>query len=239
MILINIAICEDEKKQQLKIKKMIENLKLSETYELHTFSSGEELIDSYDNDQRFSIILLDMKMNELNGIQTAEIVRRYDKNCVIIIITSILKYAVDGYSIDAFDFILKPVDEVKFSRVILKAVKMVQSFMNQTYVIETREKTAVLKLSDILYLESNGRKVLIHCENEIYENNENITSAEKKLISEGFIRISRYYLVNMKHIKEFSVKRILMSNQIYLNFSNKYCKDVRKKYMQYIMEMMI
>jgi DNA-binding LytR/AlgR family response regulator len=175
-------------------------------------------------------------MKEMGGIETAEIIRKYDKNCVIIIITAILEYAVDGYSINAFEFILKPINKDKFDKVLIKAIHKVQFFDNQTYVIEVRERTLVLRLSSIIYFESLARKVLINCDDAIYENNENITTVEEKLKEKGFIRISRYYLVNLRHIKEVGVNDIVLSNGSALNYSHKFTNDIKKKYMEYMME---
>lgn len=236
---MNIAICEDEVEQQNILKKMIHNIDLKIPYRINIFSSGESLIKAYDNGLRFSIILLDMQMKEINGIKTAKIVRRYDMNCIIIIVTSILEYAVEGYGINAFDFILKPVGMDKFQHVMKRAIKKLQEYENQKYIIETREKTIVLKLPNILYVESNGRKVNIICEKENYVSNENITNIENKLIAKGFVRISRYFLVNMAHIKEVDVKEILLDNGKSLSMSNKLREKVKNQYMDYMIEGMI
>lgn len=155
---MRIAICEDDKMQQQELEALILSFSLAESIELIKFDSGEELIEAYRKNQRFSIILLDMQMDGLDGIQTAKIVRKYDKNCPIIIITAIMEYAIKGYSIDAYDFILKPVKEEKFKRILSKVVKEIQVAANKVYVIQTRDKTSVLKLIEIIYIESDKKE---------------------------------------------------------------------------------
>ena len=233
--MLKIAICEDEKEQQQILERLITSERLSELYELDKFDSGEDLVSVYEAGQRFSIILLDMKMKELDGIQTAEIIREYDENCIIIIITSIIEYAVSGYSIDAYDFILKPIDEKKFSKVFKSAVKIIQADKNKSYVIQMRDNITVLRLSDIVYFESDRRKVIIHCKKEKYSDNENISNVEKKLLADGFVRISRYYLVNMQHIKKIAANSIMMSTGDLLKCSKNYQKDIKIKYMNFMM----
>jgi transposase len=136
--MLESAICDDDIIQQKRMEKLFLEIGLKESINLRKFDSGERLIKSYEAGDRYSIILLDMLLNELDGIQTAEIIRKYDKNCLIIIITSIMEYAVDGYSIDAYHFILKPFDKEKFSRVLNNAIKELQNRMNKTYLIQTR-----------------------------------------------------------------------------------------------------
>ncbi|WP_341876818.1 LytTR family DNA-binding domain-containing protein [Defluviitalea saccharophila] len=233
--MLTIAICEDEIFQQQQLEKMIFNMGLKESINLHKFESGEELIQAYEGGERYSIIFLDMRMNELDGIQTAEIIRKWDKTCLIIIITSIMEYAIKGYSIHAYDFILKPVDKEKFSKVFRKAIKEIQVIMNKTYTIQTRDKTIVLRLANIIYIESDKKRVIIHTTEKSYVGNENITKTESILMHDGFIRISRYYLVNINHIKEIGVKTLMLTSGVELNYSDKYRDIIKKEYMKYMM----
>jgi len=233
---VNIAICDDLEQHQLEMKKIIRDLETDEKLRLCVFSSGEELLEAYEKNQRFSIILLDMQMKKLDGIQTAKVVREYDKDCIIIIVTSILEYAVEGYGINAFDFVLKSAVSEKLKDVLLKAIRNIKMYHNQSYLIQTRDKVAGVKLSEILYFESNGKKVIVNCDDKTLVNNESISVAQKKLISNGFIRVSRYYLVNMYHLKEIRVKSLVLSNGEVLNYSSKLKSELKEKYMEYMME---
>ena len=233
--MLKIAICEDDKQQQQIIERLTIQSEKAQSAEIVKFDSGEDLVKAYNQEQRFSIILLDMQMKELNGIQTAEMIRKSDKNVIIIIITSILEYAVEGYSINAFEFILKPIEELKFSKIIDKAIIKLNEDENKNYIIQTREKTLVLRLSDIVYVESNKKKVTIHGVEEVYVNNENITEVEKKLSDEGFVRISRFYLVNMQYIKEIRVDGIKLTTGINLNYSEKLSNQIKERYMNFMM----
>lgn len=234
--MIRIAICEDSKEQQDYLEKLVLSQKINGSIEIHKFDSGESLIAESDKGLDFSILLLDMKMRELDGIQTAKVVRKRNKKSIIIIVTSILEYAVDGYSVNAFDFILKPVDQDKFSKVFSNAIKKIQRDENKTYAVETRDKLSVLKLNQIMYFESCKKKVIVRCNDSDYTSNESITSVENKLSDHGFLRISRYYLVNMQHIEAFNVNEVLLSNEQSLVYSKKNVDELKRKYMEYMME---
>jgi len=233
--MLEIAICEDDIIQQERLEILLSEIGLQESINLRKFDSGEKLIKSYESDDKYGIILLDMQLDLLDGIQTAEIVREYDKNCLIIIITSVMEYAVEGYSIDAYDFIMKPVDKVKFARVINKAVKELQVRMNKTYLIQARDTTKAIKLSEIQFIESNRNRVIIHTNTETYTNNENISSVVDKLGKDGFVRISRYYIVNIYYIKEIGVKTLILISGEELNYSEKYRDNIKKEYLNFMM----
>ena len=137
---------------------------------------------------------------------------------------------------NAFDFILKPVDQEKFGKVFRKAIKKIQMDENKTYAVEARDKLLVFKLNQIVYFESSKKKVIVHCEDNDYTGNEGISSVETKLSNQGFLRISRFYLVNMQHIKTFKVKEIFMSNGASLTYSKKKCNELKQTYMEFVME---
>ena len=109
-----IAICEDNIEQREYIKNLIIDNNYFDNNEIEIFSSVENILVAYESGLRFSIILLDMQMDGIDGIETAKVIRKYDKNVRIVIITSIIEYAVEGYGINASDFILKPIDVLKF-----------------------------------------------------------------------------------------------------------------------------
>jgi DNA-binding LytR/AlgR family response regulator len=233
--MLEIAICEDDIMQQEKLEMLLFEIGLKESINLRKFDSGERLIKSYELGDRYGIILLDIQLDQLDGIQTAEIIRGYDKSCLIIIITSVMEYAVEGYSIDAYDFIMKPVDKVKFARVINKAVKELQVRMNKTYLIQTRDKTKALKLSEIQFIESNRNRVIIHTNKETYTNNESISSVVDKLGKDGFVRISRYYIANIYYVKEIGAKTLILNTGEELKYSEIYRDNIKKEYLKFMM----
>ena len=235
MQMYKVAICEDNKEQQKHTKELIEKLEIPDIHEIEIFDSGEKLVQAYKMGNQYFIILLDMKMDELNGIETGEIIQRYDKNVIIIIVTSILEYAVDGYSINAFDFVLKPIDEMKFQKILYKAIKQLKESINRVYKISKRDKTELLKLSEIIYFESDRKKVKIHCLNRIVFNNESISEVEESIEKYNFMRISRFYLINLTFIKEIRSNDIVLNNGEILRYSSKLQKNIKKSYINFMM----
>lgn len=232
---MKIAICEDDKEQQQFIESLLKENKKYNDIEIRLFDSGEELIDAYQSGQVFSIIFLDMQMKELNGIETGQYLRKYDKKAIIIIITSILEYAMDGYSINAFEFILKPIDREKFDKILERAFKKVKDYTQKVYIVQAKDRVKVVRLSDIIYFESIGKKVDIHSIEGVESSNESISVVEKQFVLDGFIRISRFYLLNMRYIKEIQVDNILLKDGERLKYSEKLQKSIKEGYMNFML----
>lgn len=230
-----IAICEDHKEHQDHVKKLLKSEKCPELNEVYTFDSGEMLVEAYRANERFTIILLDMEMNQLNGIETAEIIREFDNKVVIIIITSILEYAVEGYTVNAFDFILKPINEDKFYKTVGNAINRLSKDENEVYPIQMRDVTKVIKLADIMYFESNKKKVNIFCRDGTLTSNENISKIESKYSHKGFIRISRFYLLNVKYIREIGLEEIMLINGKSIRYSSKTKNKIIETYMNFVL----
>lgn len=108
--MIKIAVCEDEKETQLLIEDYLENIlkDISIEYEIQKYISGEELLES--NLKDIDILLLDIKMEKLNGMDTARKIREVDNEMEIIFVTSLIDYVQEGYEVRAYRYLLKPIE---------------------------------------------------------------------------------------------------------------------------------
>ena len=112
-MIVRIGICDDEARVRLKTRQLVEKyLKMYElTYEIYEFSSGEELLASYP--QSLDVLLLDITMGQLNGIETAKEIRSFDSTVDIIFLTSLMEFMQEGYVVRAYRYLLKPLDDKK------------------------------------------------------------------------------------------------------------------------------
>ncbi len=108
--MIKIAVCEDEKETQLLIEDYLENIleDINIEYEIQKYLSGEDLLES--NLKDIDILLLDIKMEKLNGMDTARKIREVDNEMEIIFITSLIDYVQEGYEVRAYRYLLKPIE---------------------------------------------------------------------------------------------------------------------------------
>ncbi|HBG0493967.1 TPA: two-component system response regulator RgbR, partial [Clostridioides difficile] len=124
--MIKIAVCEDEKETQLLIEDYLENIlkDISIEYEIQKYISGEELLES--NLKDIDILLLDIKMEKLNGMDTARKIREVDNEMEIIFVTSLIDYVQEGYEVRAYRYLLKPIELEELKKHVLTCIKDIE-----------------------------------------------------------------------------------------------------------------
>lgn len=208
---MHIAICDDEKN----IRELIGN-KIRRQYpesEMVFFSSGEELLLS---DMHIDILFLDIQMSGRNGIETAKEVRKNNKTMMIIFVTAMEEYVFQAFDVGAFHYIVKPIDDEKFSSVLQRAVeewsckskdaKEVEA--NYVLINNSGVHTKVI-LDEIIYAEVFNRKVVIHKMDETIEYYGKLSDLES-VAGENFFRSHRAYLVNFKYVEKYDATTIYL-----------------------------
>lgn len=204
--MLRIAICDDEQFYREKIRMLLERYfeKSDLQYELAAFASGEDFLKARENRVKYDIVFMDISMEELDGMQTAQQIRAFHSDTEIVFVTAFLDYALEGYKVNAIRYILKDTLDgavVECMDAILQKRKAAQvkfSFM---------EGERKLYTENILYVESRKHKsVFFYMETETvtYQIYEKLDSIEEKLSGCGFLRIHKSYLVNLKHIRKIS-----------------------------------
>ena len=232
--MIDIAICDDEKVIRERITDLVE--KQGADCRIDNFGAGNELLAV---GKHFDMIFLDIQMEGKNGIETARAIREYDRKAVIVFVTAMKEYVFEAFDVAAFHYLLKPIDEKKFTEVFENAVKEIQEQQRTqeaevpTLLVKTKNRSRMLKQSEIIFIENRANKVEIHTTKEVIETYYTMSKLEGELGS-SFYRCHRGYLVNMEHITEYSSDMIDMDNgeKVYLA-KEKYPEFV-KEYMRYL-----
>ena len=233
--MLKIAICDDEQPIREYLKKLVE--KCTEA-EVSLFADGEELLA---DPAEFDLILLDISLNqetdELDGMETARKIRERS-DVMIIFVTALREYVFEGYDVGAFHYLLKPIDEQKFTEVMDKAIRQIRSEKKaEPLVIKIDGNYVRIPVDDILYAENQARKIILHTKSkkEPYCFYEKMEVLEQKL-GERFFRSHRGYLVNLQEVARYDNSSIELKNgesvflakQKYNDFATAYMKYLRK-----------
>jgi DNA-binding LytR/AlgR family response regulator len=137
--MLQIAIVEDEQDYRKQIRNYIQQFAVvyKNKFNIVEFINGKEVMDSYT--MNYDIILLDIEMPMQNGMETAKQIRNIDQDVIIIFITNMAQYAVNGYEVDALDFILKPINYESFSVRFLRAINRIKKKKNGQVVLSVKE----------------------------------------------------------------------------------------------------
>lgn len=207
-----IAICDDEQNQIEYITSIVTSWSNHKGHscEIRTFASAEAFLFEYEEDKAYDILLLDVEMKSMNGIELAKRIRKDNNRAEIIFITSHFEFVGEGYEVDALHYLIKPISVEKLTQVLTKAAEKL-SVEPPSMVISCEGETVKLYESDILYVESFLHYIVIHTKDNEYKIKENISVFENK-VSDVFYRIHRSYLVSLKYITRISRTSVNIGN---------------------------
>lgn len=169
------------------------------TIDLRCFTEGEKFIANYQ--PIYDLVLMDINLPTLNGMDTAARLRRLDSSVALIFITSMARYAIQGYEVDAMGFLLKPVAYPHFCTHIQRALgKRIQD-QSQTLLINLPDGVYRISASRIKYVEVNDHSIIYHTTEGDLNTYGKLKDIEAKLDSTRFIRCNRCYLVNLAFIR--------------------------------------
>lgn len=206
--MVRISLCDDDILIVENLKKDISKIRCD--IEVLTFNCGEELILSefVYND----IIILDIEMKDINGIQTAKHLRAGGYEGIIIFLTSHKDRVFDSFEVKPYQYIVKPVSINKFKEVLEGAISDIVDRRNTHFEAICNNNTFRIQLSDIYFFESRGRKIDISTKDGIKTITGKINHIDATLSNKKFFRCHKSYLVNFEHVYMFSNNEITLDN---------------------------
>lgn len=213
-----IAICDDDKKQRENLTALVKEWaqKIGQLIQLQTFESAEGFLFQYAEEKDFDMLLLDIEMGQMNGVDLAKAVRREDREVQIIFITGYMDYISDGYDVEALHYLLKPVAPEKLFDVLDRAAQHLKS-RDKSILFHLQGEVVRIPLYQIRYLEVRQNYVTIHADEE-YTIKKTLRELEQNL-DERFYRIGRSYLVNLHEIKKITRADVYLKDETVLPLS--------------------
>jgi DNA-binding LytR/AlgR family response regulator len=199
--MVRIAIVDDEAEVRNMIESCIAEYSRTggEKFEVTSFKDGSEIVSGYR--PVYDIIFLDIQMPVMDGMTAAEKIRSMDEDVILIFITNMANYAIKGYSVNALDFVIKPVLPFAFSQQLTKAIGQMKKKMDNFLVVQHSGGIVKLDLAKVTYFESLGHRITVHTLNEEYTFNDSLKNMEQKLPAASFTRCNNCYLVNLAHVE--------------------------------------
>ena len=232
---MNIAICDDDKAfLEVLQADLISLQKDTDKFYIMSYGSGEELLSDY-HAGNFDVVILDIEMNKLNGMDTAIGIRKIDKKVIIVFLTNYDSFAVKGYEAGAFRYILKDQPIQVYKQQLDDAIKYAYN-LRMNMVLNSRKEMRKISVSDILYIEVLKHTICIHLtDGEDISFTGKLRDIERQLEGLDFAKIDRGRVINTDKIKSISDIQITLegiNKTEVLYASRKYIKDIRLKFME-------
>lgn len=227
-----LAICDDNQADTVYLQTLVEKwAKDSERMlETETFPSAEAFLFRYEDEKSFDLILLDIEMGQMSGVELAKKIRRENRSIQIIFVTGYMEYIAEGYDVEALHYLLKPVTEQKLFGVLERAAERSKD-REKELCLSMPGEVVRLPLREIRFLEVQRNYVTI-CGEEDYTVKKTLNELEKEL-DESFCRIGRSYIVNLHFVKKITRTQVILKDGRELPLSRNFYEKINREMIRY------
>jgi len=231
---MRLAIVDDESVYRNQIAELIDSICGRSEVSCFLYADGSELVRSFENGFKLDAIFLDIEMNEVDGMTAAKKVREYSKDIPIVFLTSHTELAMDGYEVEAFRFLSKPVNETKLRETLADLEKRLK--VDEKIVLHKDGEEIINSISDLIYVEAANNSVRFCFRRDSVELRMKFTDAVKMVdeLSHDFVKIHRSYYVSLAHMKKLSATDVLLDNKETLPVARSASAEAKQKLLEFI-----
>lgn len=230
---MKIAVCDDDECFRRKLLQYLNQYYKSLDVLIDTFPSGEKLAERFTSDKNaYNLIFLDIEMGRMDGIHTAKRIRQENKDVIIIFLTSHVEFATDGYEVNAFRFLTKPLSENKLLKTLQDIQKEWDS--NRKMIIRDFDSEILLQYKDIIYLEAQNVNISIKTTNKDYTIRRTLSSMCDELKGPAFYQPHRSFIINLSYVADYDNKSVTMENGAVIPLSRNKLAEFKEALMLYV-----
>ena len=235
--MINVGICDDDSSVLKFIKDTLTSISKDENLRINIkcFNTGEELVDFYKiSPYKCDILFLDILLDSVNGLELAKKINIYNFNTKIVLISNSKDYILDGYNVNATNYLLKPLKKEDIYKEFFKVLDLLNKDIHNYFKFVNNGAVNIIPVKDILYFEAFRRKVIIHLEDKSLEFYSKITDIEKQMKKYNFIKCHRSYIVNLNKIKSLYSSELVLLNNQKIPISKSYFLNIKDSLLSFI-----
>ncbi|CZR95383.1 MULTISPECIES: LytR/AlgR family response regulator transcription factor [Clostridioides] len=210
--MFKIAVCEDEEVQRDIIFEYIEMFLKEDKYKIFHFKNGEELLKDY---IKVDVIFMDIEFENSegrNGLDTAKEIRKIDEDVSIIFTTAFVDYALQGYKVRAFDYLVKPISYDKFESMMTKYF-LEKAKEKKLIEFKIRDEIKVIKVESIVCIETSSKYIKVHTKTESFFTTTKIKDIEEDLPNEIFFRCHKSFLINLLEVRDYNNREVILGER--------------------------
>lgn len=234
---MRIAVCDDDEQERTCLSEMITEYRLNRGGNLDClfFHNGTEFLCNVKGGE-YDLVLLDVLMPGVSGMQVAQELRELDKNVKIIFISSSSEFAIESYSVGAYHYLLKPVDADSLFRLLDRARSELSMQPEKEFVLKNREGVAGISFSKLEYVEVINKTVAFHlADGTVHETTAALADFEETLLSRPeFLKIHRSYIINLSYIQTINGNCVITKNGYEIPVSRQRRNQVRNAYIRFL-----
>ncbi len=199
---------------------------------IQIFNTPLDFIRSTDH---HDIVFMDIRMDKLDGIEVARIMRKINTESILIFVTHMAQLAIKGYEVDALDFIVKPADQFSINYVLTKALSRIENISNTVFALKTGDGIISLSSNDITYVEVFDHNLAYHTTSQVYEVRGRLSDVIKKLDPKRFIMCNRSFVVNLRYVSSACSEYLVVDGKKVF-ISKSHSKEIMKHFSNFLGE---
>ncbi len=229
----HIAVCDDETAQSDYLSELVSRWAASRGYSvrLSAFPSAEAFLFCYSAEEKFDLVLLDIEMEKMSGVELARRLREEDETLPIVFVTGYPDFMSEGYDVAALHYLMKPVTEERLFPVLDRAAKKLAAQPRQL-LLETEDGVRRVPAGEILYAEAFAHTTRFVTAAGAFEARMGISEAES-LLGEGFVRCHRSYVAGLSHIRSISRTAVTLDSGEALPLSRRLYQAVNQAFIRF------
>ncbi len=211
--MIRLAIVEDDQQQAAVLESHIKQYAKEHNVAItvSVFFNVITFLEKYQAD--FDIVFMDIMMPMMNGMDASKLLRQKDDRVMLVFVTSMRQYAIQGYEVSAADFIVKPISFAEFSLKFTRLLSKLPQKNNKDILIKTEVGFVRLTPNQIVYVEVRGHHCVFHTKNNEYRQYQTMKSVEEQLTGQGFSRCNNFLLVNLAYVERVENLTVTVSGE--------------------------
>lgn len=238
--MIRIGICDDENILLETIKKHVEKcFSQNQIFaSVHSFENGKNLLYEIEDGASFDLLLLDIEMPEMDGMELAAQIKKLLPDVLILFITSHMKYALDAYELSVFRYIPKNDLNGRLDHALLDAAKLIELQMRESYIIQNQSRLERIPLKNLLYITHEGKNALLITnipdssgEKKSFKVRKTLQQVYAELNGEEFIFIDRGCIVNLTQIMSVWEDFCILKDNTHLPVSQSRMQNLKENLM--------
>lgn len=231
-ILIRIAICDDEERAIFLHKEIVKSsLQLCGIgYKIETYTHSTNLLyDIIEDDFFYDLILLDIEMPDISGMEIPEKIKSFLPNVKIIFVTSHTEYAIDAFELSIFRYVPKSNLKNKLTTAVIDAARLIELEADQEYTIQTMNRMEKIPFREIYYIQRDGKNASIVSSMGTSKVRKSLQQVFDELDTSEFIFIDRGCIVNIIQIMRISGGMVMLKNGEQIPISRSHLQEVKQK----------
>lgn len=232
--MLMIAIVDDDPRDAHALREQAQHF-FAEAGEAVTMREYRDGVDFIRSSEVYDIAFLDIRMEKLDGLETARLLRKINRDALIIFVTNMAQFAIRGYEVDAMDFIIKPSDQFSVDRVLGKALKRLKNRGGTSILLKTASGTVRVSSGNIYYVEIYNHDLIYHTAEGDFKVRGQLSEARGKLEDEHFILCSRSYLVNLRYVTRIGADTLTVHGE-QVPISKSHHREIERRFAGFLGE---